>query len=129
MRIELKIGLTFLIIFIIFLLVNPQLTSKCSREEPPVISDIQLQTIDKNTVKITWRTDKESYGDVYILEQNRMNGTLLDEDGNLAKYHWATFTNLSDTKYVFEIWSHVPCEDWTGYTAISANKTVEFRLP
>lgn len=109
------------------------LSSKCLQEQPPKISNIQIQPIDSNSIKITWETDKETYGDVFIgsvyLDQDQMNGTLANEDGKLSKFHWVIFTNLQpDTEYTFDIWSHTSCEDKiVGYTGTSSNETIKFR--
>ena len=80
--------MTIVIAFVIIAHI-PQLFSKCLREPQAEISDIQIQSIDENTVEITWKTDRKTYGSVEIKEQDKVNGILknsfsCDFRGNLT---------------------------------------------
>ncbi len=48
--------------------------SECFRK--PQISEIQIQPFDKNSIKISWKTDTETYSGVTISEQEKVNEIL-----------------------------------------------------
>ncbi|RLI89981.1 MAG: hypothetical protein DRO65_03630, partial [Candidatus Altiarchaeales archaeon] len=50
--------------------------SKCLREKESRIYDIKIYPINKTTVKITWKTDKETFGSVWIEEQDKVDEIL-----------------------------------------------------
>jgi hypothetical protein len=77
MNSKLKVGLIFLIIIavsIIFFKVVLSQPSVCLRS--PDITDIQIRPIDKNSIRITWKTDRETYSVAEIKEQDKVNDIL-----------------------------------------------------
>ncbi len=77
MKIGLKIGLVSLTIVIVLIIVSKVILfspSECLKK--PEISDIQIQPIDENSIKMMWRTDTETYSVVMISEQDKVNEIL-----------------------------------------------------
>ncbi len=77
MNTKLKVSLICLIIIavlIIFFKVILSMPSVCSQS--PGITDIQIQPVDKNSIRITWKTDRETYSVVEIKEQDKVNEIL-----------------------------------------------------
>lgn len=77
MNTKLKVSLICLIIIavlIVFFKIILSMPSVCLQS--PGIKDIQIQPIDKNSIKITWKTDVETYSSVFIKEQDKVNEIL-----------------------------------------------------
>lgn len=101
------VSLTFIIALIIVSKVILFSPSECFKK--PEISEIQIQPFEKNSIKISWKTDSETYSGVTIREQEKVNEILRrsfncnltgnlnmegeKEDGILKRY------NLSFSKY------------------------------
>ncbi|NJD03084.1 MAG: hypothetical protein FIA99_10950 [Ruminiclostridium sp.] len=76
MKLGLKIGLVCLIIIALIIVSRIILLSPSECFKKPEISDIQIQPIDENSIKIIWRTDTETYSTVMISEQDKVNEIL-----------------------------------------------------
>lgn len=74
---KLKAGLFFLItIAMLVLFFKVILSMPLACLQSPRITDIQIQPINKNSIKITWKTDVETYSTIFIKEQDKVNEIL-----------------------------------------------------
>lgn len=112
--------------------------SVCLRELPAQISNIQLQSMGKNLFSLQWDTDKDTHGTIFVIERQKGGEEKLvqsfssTDDGlsRLSKHHSIVIQGIlqPDRDYVFQIFSHFPCEDKiVGYTSITSME--ELRWP
>jgi len=78
MKISKKIFLIVFAVIVIFCgaLVITNSLAKCLKEEKAKIYNVKIHPINKTTFKITWKTDKETFGEVIIENQNKVNEIL-----------------------------------------------------
>ncbi len=117
------IGLTFL--FAIAMIAA--LASIAPRISPPEISGISIEPAGKNAVRISWNTDKETFGAIYLIESN--NETFIQEPKSYpSQNHSITINNLQpETEYVFDIGAEFYGSD--GITDEYSHKKITFKIP
>lgn len=119
------VGLTLL--FVIALIAA--FASTAPRISPPEISGISIEPAGKSAVRISWNTDKETYGGIYLSEKGKTNETFIQEpEYRPSKNHSITINNLQPkTEYVFDIGAEFYGSD--GITDEYSHKKAAFKMP
>ncbi len=77
-------------------------TSDFKLKTLPVISDVTVLSVTGNTATISWKTDKDTYGDLAYGPNDTLPWS--SGDGRLAKIHQVTINGLQpSTKYYFQV--------------------------
>jgi hypothetical protein len=122
-----KISVLVLILVAIPFIGGCMQLGKKQPKTPLEISNITIEPIDSTTVRISWNTNKETLGGVYLVEQDKE--TLVQESPQQrSKSHSVTIGGLPPgPDYVFEIGAEFYGAD--GFTEEYSHKRVTFRMP